>query len=157
MSQEKVYFGAGCFWGVQSLFDELSGVIQTTVGYQGGHTHNPTYEDVCTDQTGHAEVVEVVYDSQKISFEKLLETFFKIHDPTTPHRQGVDVGSQYRSLIFYINEDQKEKALSYKEHLEKEKRFKKPIVTQILKAGTFYKAEEYHQKYHEKHGGGCHL
>lgn len=145
-------FGAGCFWGVEASFRALSGVKETAVGYQGGHTKNPTYEDVCTDETGHAEVVHVEYNPAEISYETLLEHFFAEHDPTTPNRQGPDVGAQYRSVIFYYTPAQREEAEAYKAKLEKSGKFRRPIVTQILPAPEFYRAEEYHQRYLEKRG-----
>lgn len=149
---ETAYFAAGCFWGVQSAFDDVKGVISTSAGYMGGKTKNPTYDDVCTDKTGHAETVRVEYDSSLISYEGLVDIFWKAHDPTTPNRQGPDAGTQYRSAIFYANENQKKQALAFKEKLEKSGKFKRKIVTKISPAGEFYKAEEYHQKYYEKKG-----
>jgi peptide methionine sulfoxide reductase msrA/msrB len=145
-------FGAGCFWGVEAEFRQVPGVKETTVGYQGGTTKNPTYEDVCTGTTNHAEVVHVEYDPSKLSYAKLLEVFFENHDPTTPNRQGPDHGSQYRSVIFYYTPEQKKEAEALKTRLDSEKRFKRPIVTQILPAPDFYRAEEYHQRYLEKRG-----
>jgi peptide-methionine (S)-S-oxide reductase len=149
MSQEtkKAIFAAGCFWQVEAAFGEVDGVIDTIVGYSGGHVPNPTYEMVCSDRTGHAESVQVTYDPAKISYQELLETFWKIHDPTTLNRQGPDIGSQYRSAIFYLDEEQKAAALASKDRLEKSGRFRRPIVTEITAAGPFYRAEEYHQKY----------
>lgn len=154
---EKATFGAGCFWGVEEAFRKLKGVKETVVGYSGGHVLNPTYKEVCTDKTGHAEVVQVEFDPAEISYEELLKVFFNIHDPTTINRQGPDVGTQYRSVIFYHSADQKDKAERYKEELDQLTRYDDPIVTEILPAGPFYKAEEYHQRYHEKHGGSCHF
>ncbi|MFX1498870.1 MAG: peptide-methionine (S)-S-oxide reductase MsrA [Promethearchaeota archaeon] len=150
MKTEKAMFGAGCFWGVESRFHKVKGVVDTVVGYAGGDFENPTYKDVCTDKTGHAEVVQVTYDPEVISYEKLLEIFWDIHNPTTLNRQGWDVGTQYRSVIFYETEEQKEKALKLKEKLDKSGKYKKPIVTQIVPYSTFYRAEEYHQRYYEK-------
>lgn len=144
----KIIFGAGCFWGIQDEFDEIKGVTKTTVGYSGGHFINPTYKDVCDDVTGHAEVVLVEYDEKIISFKKLLEKFWEIHDPTTENRQGLDIGSQYRSAIYYFTEKQKRGALESKKG--QERRLKKKIVTEIKKAKEFYKAEDYHQHYHKK-------
>jgi len=149
---QQAIFGAGCFWGVQVAFQHLDGIIQTTVGYMGGTLKNPTYEEVCTGNTGHAEVVYVVYDETKISYEKLLDIFWNIHDPTQHNRQGPDKGTQYRSVIFYHNEQQRKAAISSKEKLVSQKIYDKPIVTQIVKALTFHPAEEYHQDYLKKHG-----
>lgn len=143
-------FGAGCFWGVEADFRQLPGVRETAVGYQGGKTKNPSYEDVCTGLTNHAEVVHVEFDPAVTTYEQLLELFWSSHDPTTPNRQGPDVGTQYRSVIFYYTPAQKEAAEKSKAALEKEKRFPRPIVTQILPAPDFYRAEEYHQRYLEK-------
>lgn len=148
----KATFGAGCFWGVEAAFRQISGVIATQVGYAGGTLKNPTYEDVCTDTTGHAEVVEVEYDPERVSYEKLLEVFWKNHDPTTLNRQGPDIGTQYRSAIFYHDEEQKAMATASKKKLEECGAYKKPIVTEITPASTFYRAEEYHQQYLEKRG-----
>ena len=140
-------FAAGCFWGVEYKFNQTKGVVNTTVGYTGGHFKNPSYEDVCSDETGHAEAVQVEFNPLVVSYEKLLDLFWIIHDPTQWHRQGPDVGSQYLSAIFYHDEQQKKAAISSKEKLEKSKKYSKPIVTEIVPASTFYKAEEYHQKY----------
>jgi peptide methionine sulfoxide reductase msrA/msrB len=145
-------FGAGCFWGVEATFREVPGVKETAVGYQGGKTKNPTYEDVCSHGTGHAEVVHVEYDPSKVSYKKLLEVFWAEHDPTTLNRQGPDVGDQYRSVVFYYTPEQKKEAEAMKAELEASKRFRRPIVTQILPAPDFYRAEEYHQRYLEKRG-----
>ena len=151
-------FGAGCFWGVEATFRETPGVTQTAVGYEGGKLENPTYQDVCTDRTGHAEVVEVEYDPEKVSYEKLLTIFFENHDPTTLNRQGPDHGSQYRSAIFYHTPEQKEAAEKTKAALDAQGVFKRPIVTEIVPAQTFYRAEEYHQQYLEKRGlSTCHI
>ncbi|MBS0616309.1 MAG: peptide-methionine (S)-S-oxide reductase MsrA [Verrucomicrobia bacterium] len=139
-------FAAGCFWGVEAAFRRLPGVLDVVVGYTGGTTENPTYEEVCMDRTGHAEAVRIEYDAEKISYDELLEFFFSIHDPTTKNRQGPDVGSQYRSAIFYHSPEQENAARA---------RVKGKMVTEIVAAGPFYKAEEYHQRYHEKHGGSC--
>ncbi|MFX0020496.1 MAG: peptide-methionine (S)-S-oxide reductase MsrA [Promethearchaeota archaeon] len=147
---EKATFGAGCFWGVEARFRKVKGVIGAVVGYSGGKTKNPTYKDVCTDKTGHAEVVQVTYDPSIVSYEELLEIFWNIHNPTTLNRQGWDIGTQYRSVVFYNSEEQKEKALKLKEKLDQSGRYKKPIVTEITPASEFYKAEEYHQRYYEK-------
>jgi peptide-methionine (S)-S-oxide reductase len=145
-------FGAGCFWGVEAAFREVKGVTATAVGYAGGTTKNPTYKDVCTDKTGHAEVVRVEYDPARVSYEKLLEVFWGEHDPTQLNRQGPDVGTQYRSVIFYHDERQKDAALASKEALERSHRYRKPIVTEIKLAPAFYPAEDYHQRYLEKRG-----
>lgn len=147
---EKATFGAGCFWGVEARFRKVKGVIDAVVGYSGGKTKNPTYKDVCTDKTGHAEVVQVTYDPSIVSYEEILEVFWNIHNPTTLNRQGWDIGTQYRSVVFYNSEVQKEKALKLKEKLDKSGRYKKPIVTEITPASEFYRAEEYHQRYYEK-------
>ena len=153
---EKVIFAAGCFWGVQFYFDQVPGVIATTVGYTGGHTKNPTYEQVCTHLTGHAEAVLVEFDPKKVSFDILLKQFFRMHDPTQLNRQGPDVGDQYRSAIYYFSEEQREEINKIKEVVQAN--FKEPIVTQIEPAGDFYKAEDYHQKFTEKTGHGmCHI
>ena len=147
---EIATFGAGCFWGIEAEFQKINGVVKTTVGYMGGDLENPTYEDVCTDKTGHTEVVQIEYDSSKVSYEELLDVFWKIHDPTQLNRQGPDIGSQYKSVIFFNDEKQKELAESSKEKLEKSGRFEKPIATVITKEKKFYKAEDYHQNYFKK-------
>jgi peptide-methionine (S)-S-oxide reductase len=147
---EKALFAAGCFWGVEEAFYGTPGVVETQVGYSGGHTEDPTYKQVLTHTTGHAETVEVTFDPKKVSYEKLLEVFFRIHNPTTRDRQGPDIGSNYRSAIFYRNDKQRDLALAAKENLESSGRFKVPIVTDISKAGRFWPAEEYHQKYFMK-------
>ena len=148
----KATFGAGCFWHVEDLLSKTKGVKSTTVGYTGGQLPNPTYEEVCTDKTGHAEAVEVEYNPDEISYEELLDVFWNNHNPTTLNRQGPDIGIQYRSAIFYHNEEQKEAAEKSKQSLDKSGKYPKPIVTQIVPAPTFYKAEEYHQKYFKKNG-----
>ena len=151
-------FGAGCFWGVEAAFRQLKGVTATTVGYSGGTTKNPTYEDVCSHTTGHAEVVRVEYDPAKISYTQLLDAFWKNHNPTTLNRQGPDIGDQYRSVIFYHSPEQKAQAEASKQKLEASGVYKKPIVTFIQSAPEFYRAEEYHQQYLEKRGqSSCHL
>jgi peptide-methionine (S)-S-oxide reductase len=150
----KATFGAGCFWGVEMSFRRLDGVTDTAVGYAGGHLENPTYRDVCSHGTGHAEVVEVEFDPAQISYESLLEAFFEIHDPTQVNRQGPDVGDQYRSVIFFHSPEQRETAERTKAELEASGRFARPIATAIEPAPTFWRAEEYHQRYIEKHGGG---
>ncbi|NHJ24904.1 MAG: peptide-methionine (S)-S-oxide reductase [Candidatus Lokiarchaeota archaeon] len=147
---KEAIFGAGCFWGVESKFRTVKGVIDTEVGYTGGATANPTYKDVCTDKTGHAEVVKVTYDPSIVSYEELLEFFWDIHNPTTPNRQGWDVGTQYRSAVFYLDEEQRLAAKKLKDTIDKSGKYKKPIVTEIVHAKEFYRAEEYHQRYHEK-------
>jgi peptide-methionine (S)-S-oxide reductase len=154
---QKAIFGAGCFWGVEETFRDIPGVVSTTVGYCGGTMKNPTYEDVCTDRTGHAECVLVEYDPSKVSYEKLLDVFWTHHNPTSLNFQGPDHGTQYRSVIFYTTPEQEAEAKASKRELEHSGRFKSPIVTQIELALPFYKAEEYHQKYLEKHGmRACH-
>ena len=152
MSTEKATFGAGCFWGVEAVFRQINGVKDAAVGYAGGKTENPTYEDVCSDETGHAEVVEVIFDPSEVSYAELLDVFWRNHDPTTRNRQGPDVGSQYRSVVFYHSPEQKAVAEAKLAELEKSGRFRRPIVTQIEPAPTFYRAEEYHQQYLAKHG-----
>ncbi|PYV87446.1 MAG: peptide-methionine (S)-S-oxide reductase [Acidobacteria bacterium] len=155
---EKATFAAGCFWGVEATFRRLAGVTATRVGYTGGHMNNPTYKDVCTDSTGHAEGVEVTFDRAEISFDKLLDVFWENHDPTQLNRQGPDWGTQYRSAIFFHSPEQEAAAKASKERLEKSHRFSKPIVTQIVPAETFYEAEDYHQQYLEKRGlATCHI
>jgi len=158
-SQQKATFAGGCFWGVEAIFAEQKGVISTRVGYTGGDFKNPTYEDVCSDKTGHAEAVEIIYDPAEISYEKLLDVFWSIHNPTTPNRQGPDIGSQYRSAIFYHTPEQKDQAAHSKERLEKSGKFKRAIVTEIVAAKEFYPAEEYHQQYFKKQGvkPACHI
>ena len=148
----KATFGAGCFWHVEDLLRKTKGVKSTQVGYIGGKLSNPTYEEVCTDTTGHAEAVQVEYDPNEISYDELLQVFWNNHDPTTLNRQGLDIGNQYRSAIFFHDEEQKKIAQKSKEELEKSCKLHKPIVTEIVPAPTFYKAEEYHQKYFQKHG-----
>ncbi len=153
---KEAAFAAGCFWGVQSAFDKVEGVVETVVGFMGGKVDNPSYKDVCRGDTDHAEVVKVKYDPDKISYEELLELFWKIHDSTTPNRQGADIGSQYRSLIFYYDEEQKRLAESSKKMHQKQ--LGRPIVTEILPTSKFWRAEEYHQKYFEKTGqSSCHF
>ena len=144
---ERATFGAGCFWGVEAAFKKLRGVVSTTVGYMGGNLKNPTYEKVCTDKTGHAEVVQIDFNPDIIDYNDLLEFFWNIHDPTQLNRQGPDIGAQYRSVIFYHNEKQKKIAENSKKNLEKSDKYKHPIVTEITSAKQFHKAEEYHQDY----------
>ena len=154
----KATFAAGCFWGVEATFRQLPGVTATRVGYTGGHMENPTYQDVCTDGTGHAEAVEVDYDPAKVSYDQLLTVFWENHDPTQLNRQGPDWGSQYRSAIFYQDAEQKAAAEASKQKLQDSGAYRKPIVTQILPAVTFYPAEDYHQQYLEKRGlATCHI
>ena len=148
---EKATFAAGCFWHVEEAFRQIKGVISTIVGYMGGTLQNPTYEDVCTDKTGHAEVVEITFDPQKISYDDLLTVFWQIHDPTTKNKQGPDTGTQYRSAIFYHSLEQKTVAEQSKQKLQQTKKYNKKIVTEITEATTFYPAEEYHQHYLAKH------
>ncbi len=151
-------FGAGCFWGVEEAFRRVPGVTETAVGYMGGHLENPSYRAVCTDRTGHAEVVQVHFDPSQVGYERLLEIFWEIHDPTTLNRQGPDSGTQYRSAVFTHDESQRAAATSMKERLEASGRYRRPIVTEITPASTFWRAEEYHQKYVQKTGGAsCHL
>ena len=149
---ETAAFAAGCFWGVEAAFRQVPGVVSTSVGYTGGRTQNPTYRAVCSDKTGHAEAVQVIYDPAKVSYQQLLQLFWDIHDPTTVNRQGPDIGSQYRSAIFYHNQQQRSAAEESKIKLTQSGKFKRPIVTEIIPASTFYRAEEYHQRYLEKHG-----
>ena len=155
---EKATFGAGCFWGIEAAFQQLPGVTETAVGYMGGSLDNPTYQDVCTDETGHAEVVQVTYDPAKISYDQLLDTFWRIHDPTQRNRQGPDVGTQYRTAIFFHTPEQERAALAAKKKMEAAGQLRRPIVTEIVPASTFWRAEEYHQKYLEKRGlTHCHI
>jgi peptide-methionine (S)-S-oxide reductase len=154
----KATFAAGCFWGVEAAFRQIPGVTATRVGYTGGELKNPTYKDVCSDRTGHAEAVEVDFDPAKVPYEKLLETFWENHDPTQVNRQGPDFGSQYRSGIFFHSPEQEQAARASKLQLEKSGRFNRPISTQIVPAVTFYEAEDYHQQYLEKRGmATCHI
>jgi peptide-methionine (S)-S-oxide reductase len=154
----KATFAAGCFWGVEAQFQQLPGVTATAVGYEGGALDHPTYQQVCTDRTGHAEAVEIDYDPEKISYEKLLEAFVSLHDPTQLNRHGPDWGTQYRSAIFFHSPEQESEAKLFIARLTEEKRFSKPIVTQIVPAQTFWRAEDYHQKYLEKRGAlSCHI
>lgn len=150
---ETAIFGAGCFWSPQKYFDETQGVTNTWVGYAGGHTDNPTYEDVCSGSTNHAEVIKIEFDPEQTSFEKLLEVFWDIHDPTTKDRQGLDIGSQYRSAVFYMNDEQKAIAEKSKDEMNKSGKFANNIVTQIESYTNFYAAEDYHQKYYKKRMG----
>jgi len=156
---ETATFAAGCFWGIEASFRKVKGVVNATVGYSGGCAANPTYEEVCTDRTGHTESVLVEYDPSAVSYDQLLGVFWSIHDPTTRNRQGPDVGTQYRSVIFYHTPEQRDKAMASKAKEEGSGRFGgRGIVTEIVSALTFYPAEEYHQRYHEKHGlRGCRI
>ena len=149
---EKATFGAGCFWGVEAAFRRIEGVESTSVGYIGGTTENPTYGDVCTGQTGHAEAVEVAYDPARVSYEKLLNVLWEIHDPTALNRQGPDIGTQYRSAIFFHTPGQEAAALASKRELQQSGRFRREIVTEITPATAYYMAEDYHQQYFEKQG-----
>lgn len=142
-------FGTGCFWCTEAIFESLNGVVKVTSGYSGGQVDNPTYKQVCTGETGHAECVQIQYEPDKITYDELLEVFWQVHDPTTLNRQGADVGTQYRSAIFYHNAEQKERAEHFKAELDKSGAFKNPIVTEISPATTFYTAEDYHQEYYE--------
>jgi len=153
--REKATFAAGCFWRIQEMFDKVPGVVKTIVGYTGGKEEykNPSYEEVCSDVAGHAEAIEIEFDTKKINYEKLLELFWRCHNPTTLNRQGHDVGSQYRPVVFYHNE--KQKKLAEKSKKKAQKNFEKHIVTKIVKAGEFYPAEEYHQKYYKTHRISC--
>jgi peptide-methionine (S)-S-oxide reductase len=154
---EIAMFAAGCFWGVESTFRKVKGVEFTQVGYTGGTQENPTYKEVCTENTGHAEAVEIIFNPAVVPYEKLLELFWALHDPTTLNKQGPDIGTQYRSAIFYHNAEQRNVAIASKINLEKSRGYNGKIVTQILPAGAFYRAEEYHQQYFDKMGtdGGC--
>jgi peptide-methionine (S)-S-oxide reductase len=155
---EKATFGAGCFWGVEAAFRQVEGVTGTEVGYSGGGFPNPTYQDVCSGRTGHAEVVQVTFDPARVSFEELLDVFWRIHDPTTRNRQGPDVGAQYRSAIFFHGAGQEAAARASKARLDASGRFRRPIVTEITPASAFYRAEDYHQQYLEKRGlASCHV
>jgi len=150
---EKATFGAGCFWGPEELFRKLDGVTATSVGYMGGSLENPTYEEVCTGRTGHAEVVDVEFDPSRIAYEELLEVFWACHDPTTLNRQGPDIGTQYRSVLFFYSPEQEAAARASKQKLERSGRYRRKIVTEITPASTYYRAEEYHQRYVEKRRG----
>ena len=155
---EIATFGAGCFWGVEAAFQRVPGVIDTAVGYSGGETPNPTYEDVCTNETGHAEVVQVTFDPAKVSYEQLLDVFWQAHDPTQVNRQGPDFGAQYRTAIFFHSPEQEAAAKKSLAALDDIGKFKRRIATEITPAGAFYRAEEYHQKYLQKRGvASCHF
>ncbi|MFA4819651.1 MAG: peptide-methionine (S)-S-oxide reductase MsrA [Candidatus Aenigmatarchaeota archaeon] len=153
LSKEKATFAAGCFWGIEAAFKQVKGVVKTTVGYTGGSFKNPAYEDVCSGKTGHAEAVKIEFDPRKTSYQKLLEVFWRIHDPTQINRQGPDIGSQYRSVIFYHDSNQKK--LSEASMTKEQRIHTKLIATKIVKASKFWPAEEYHQDYYGKHGGTC--
>lgn len=154
----KATFAAGCFWGVEARFQQLPGVTATAVGYEGGALANPSYQQVCTDRTGHAEAVDIDYDPAQITYEQLLDAFFSLHDPTELNRQGPDWGTQYRSVVFFHSPEQEAAAQAVIARLTAEKRFPRPIVTQVVPAQTFWRAEEYHQKYLEKRGAlSCHI
>jgi methionine-S-sulfoxide reductase len=156
MKTQKALFAAGCFWGVQYYFDQVPGVMQTTVGYTGGHTEDPSYDEVSSHTTGHAEATLIAFDPEKVSYKTLLLQFFRMHDPTQLNRQGPDIGDSYRSAIYYFDEAQHKEAVQVRNQHQEE--IDKPIVTQIKPAGPFYKAEEYHQKFTEKTGIGiCHI
>lgn len=158
MTIEKATFGAGCFWGVEVKFREVNGVVDAAVGYMGGHTENPGYKEVCTGTTGHAEVVEVEYDPQQVSYAELLAVFFDTHNPTTMNRQGPDVGTQYRSAIFTRGPQQQEQAMQAVKSANESGRWNQPLVTQVVEAGTFWRAEEYHQQYLAKNEDAfCHI
>lgn len=150
MPIEKIIFGAGCFWGVQSAFNRINGVTQTTCGYSGGHVSRPSYEMVCTGDTGHAEVVQVEYDPEKVSINELLDIFWQCHDPTTKDRQGVDIGTQYRSAIYFFTYEQETVAKLSRDKLQQSGRWQSPVVTEILPVNQFFPAEDYHQHYLEK-------
>lgn len=152
---EKATFAAGCFWGVEESFYDLPGVIATRVGYTGGTVEHPTYQQVCSDTTGHAEAVEVTFDPAQIGYDRLLQVFWRDHDPTQFNRQGPDVGSQYRSAIFYHSDEQRRLAEESRDAVDRSGRYQRSVVTEIVPAGTFWEAEEYHQKYHMKNSGGC--
>lgn len=156
--EKKATFGAGCFWGVEAAYRQIPGVLSTKVGYLGGTMENPTYSDVCSGRTGHAEVVQVTYDPARLTYDDLLTVFWDNHNPTTLNRQGPDIGTQYRSAIFYHDDDQKQAAIASKEERDRSGRFHKPIVTEVTPASLFYEAEEYHQLYLEKRGlSSCHI
>lgn len=155
---KRAAFAAGCFWGVETAFRKVKGVVDAQVGYMGGSVDSPNYRLVCSGRTGHAESIELTFDPAVVSYEELLELFWSIHNPTQVNRQGVDVGSQYRSVIFYYDDEQREKAIISKKIVQDSGRFSKPIATEIVPASKFWRAEEYHQRYSEKHGGAaCHI
>jgi peptide-methionine (S)-S-oxide reductase len=155
---EKATFGAGCFWGVEARFQQVPGVVETAVGYEGGLLENPTYKDVCSDSTGHVEVVELTFDPQKVSYTALLDLFFELHDPTQVNRQGPDWGTQYRTVVFFHSAEQEAAGRDAIARLDASHTYAKPIATQVVPASTFWRAEEYHQKYLEKRGAvSCHI
>jgi peptide-methionine (S)-S-oxide reductase len=156
--QEIATFGAGCFWGIEAAFRRVPGVLDAVVGYSGGRTQNPSYQDVCTDTTGHAEVVQVTFDPEKVSYDQLLDVFWTIHDPTQVNRQGPDYGKQYRTAIFFHSPEQEAAAKKSKQALEASGKLRRPVATEITAAGPFWRAEEYHQRYLEKRGAAsCHI
>jgi peptide-methionine (S)-S-oxide reductase len=156
--QEIATFGAGCFWGIEAAFRRVPGVLDAAVGYSGGKTQNPTYQDVCTDTTGHAEVVQVTFDPEKLSYDQLLDVFWTIHDPTQVNRQGPDYGKQYRTAIFFHSPEQEAAAKKSKQALEASGKLRRPVATEITPAAPFWRAEEYHQRYLEKRGAAsCHI
>ncbi len=158
MSEKTASFAAGCFWGVEARFRDVPGVLDAVSGYMGGHTENPSYRQVCSGDTGHAEAVQVTFDDEQVSYEQLLDVFFAMHNPTTLNRQGPDVGSQYRSVVFWHDPEQRERAREKIGQLDASGKWPGPIVTQVVPANRFWRAEEYHQRYFEKNGGGyCHL
>jgi peptide-methionine (S)-S-oxide reductase len=158
MSQQTASFAAGCFWGVEARFREVPGVLDAVSGYMGGHTADPTYKQVCSGETGHAETVQVTYDDKQVSFAQLLDVFFGLHNPTTRNRQGPDFGTQYRSAIFWHSEEQKALAEDKIREIDASGAWPNPVVTEVAEAGNFWRAEEYHQRYLEKNGGGfCHV
>ena len=158
MTEKKAYFAAGCFWGVEDRFRKTPGVLDAISGYMGGHTENPGYRDVCAGATGHAETVEVQFDAERITFGELLDLFFDMHNPTTRNRQGPDVGSQYRSAVFAVDDEQERAAIERIAELDRSGRWLNPIVTEVKRGGRFWPAEEYHQRYFEKNGAGfCHV
>jgi peptide-methionine (S)-S-oxide reductase len=154
---EKATFAAGCFWGVEDAFRQVKGVTDAAAGYTGGTLESPSYEAVCSDGTGHAEAVQVEFDPAQVSYDDLLSVFWRIHDPTTPNRQGPDVGSQYRSAVFFHTTEQEKAARASKAKQEASGRFRRPVVTEITPASRFWRAEEYHQRYNEKHGRSCRI
>ena len=156
--QEIATFGAGCFWGIEAAFRRVPGVLDAVVGYSGGRTENPSYQEVCTDTTGHAEVVQVTFDPEKVSYDQLLDVFWTIHDPTQVNRQGPDYGNQYRTAIFFHSPEQEAAAKKSKQALEASGKLRRPVATEITPAGPFWRAEEYHQRYLEKRGAAsCHI
>jgi len=158
MTEKTASFAAGCFWGVEARFRDVPGVLDAVSGYMGGHTENPSYRQVCGGDTGHAETVQVTFDADRVSYAELLDVFFELHNPTTLNRQGPDVGSQYRSVVFWHEPQQRELAREKIGQLEASGRWPDPIVTQVVPANRFWRAEEYHQRYFEKNGGGyCHV